>query len=140
MHEEVAPAVTQENVTRTQHDETHKAVDREVHQDHYHTSVQPIQHQETLAEQHHHVTGEAEKRHFEHDNDAGVKSRLAEERAKFSDTQRQTEGKHTKSDAPVVTGEHKHHHVYETIQPVVQKGWSTPHPSLYEVSLSNSKQ
>merc|ERR1711939_239248 len=42
VHETVNPAVTQENVTRTQHENVTTAVDREVHQDHHHTSVQPL--------------------------------------------------------------------------------------------------
>merc|ERR1712093_278669 len=41
VHETVNPAVTQENVTRTQHENVTTAVDREVHQDH-HTLLCPF--------------------------------------------------------------------------------------------------
>lgn len=54
VHEQVAPAVTQETVTRQQEDRVQTAIDKEVHQDHYHTSVQPVQDSEVLPEQHHH--------------------------------------------------------------------------------------
>lgn len=40
--ETVNPAVTSETVKPHRHEETTEAVDREVHQDHYHTTVQPV--------------------------------------------------------------------------------------------------
>lgn len=97
------------------------AVDREVHQDHYHTSVQPVHHQETLPEDHQHNAVPIEHRSFEHDNSDNVTRRLEEERAQFKDSQQHVEGERTSSHAPALTGEHKHHHVHETIQPVVNK-------------------
>ena len=48
--ESVRPAVSEETVKPTRHEELTEAVDREVHQDHYHTTVQPIQHQEVKPE------------------------------------------------------------------------------------------
>jgi hypothetical protein len=51
-HETINPAIESEQVTRTEQENVQSAVDREVHQSHYHTSVQPIQHQEVLHESH----------------------------------------------------------------------------------------
>jgi hypothetical protein len=121
VHEKVAPAVTHETINRTEHEDVQTAIDKEVHQDHYHTSVQPVQDQAALPEQHHHNIIPVEHRSFDHDNSEDVRRRLAAEQAKFRDERERAEGQHTSSVAPVVAGEHIHHHVHETIQPVVNK-------------------
>lgn len=127
VHEKVAPAVTHETINRTQHEDVQTAIDKEVHQDHYHTSVQPVEHAEQLKEQHHHNIIPVEHRSFEHDNSEDVQRRLGAEQAKFRDTSERVEGQHTSSVAPIVAGEHVHHHVHETIQPVVNKQTIEPH-------------
>ena len=125
VHEKVSPAVTHETVNQQQHENVQTAVDKEIHQDHYHTSVQPIAHKEVLPEQHHHNLGTVEQRSFEHGNDSDVKNRLEKEAAQFADKTREGKTHETQSVAPAMTGEHIHHHVHETIQPIVQKGnWS----------------
>lgn len=127
VHEKVAPAVVHETVERTEHEDVQTAIDKEVHQDHYHTSVQPVADREVLPEQHHHKIVPVEHRSFEHDDPEAVKQRLAAEQAQFRDEQQRVEGQHTNSVAPVVAGEHIHHHVHETIQPVVNKQTIEPH-------------
>ncbi|KAK3677948.1 hypothetical protein LTR78_002043 [Recurvomyces mirabilis] len=127
VHEKVAPAVTHETINRTQHEDVQTAIDKEVHQDHYHTSVQPVEDRAVLPEQHHHNIIPVEHRSFEHDNADAVKQRLAVEQGKYRDVQDRVEGQHTSSVAPVVAGEHIHHHVHETIQPVVNKQTIEPH-------------
>ena len=122
VHEKVAPAVTHETVNKQAREDVQAAVDKEVHQDHYHTAVQPVSHHEVLPEQHHHNVGAVEERSFEHGSDSDVKARLEREAAQFSDKTVQGETQETQSVAPIVTGEHIHHHVHETIQPIVQKG------------------
>ncbi|KAF2084455.1 hypothetical protein K490DRAFT_49134 [Saccharata proteae CBS 121410] len=121
VHEKVAPAVTHETVNPHRHEEVTTAVDKEVHQDHYHTSVQPVQDREVLPEQHSHNLAAVEHRQFEHGNHDDTKARLETEAAQFAHKKEVAETKHTHSAAPVVGGEHIHHHVHETIQPVVQK-------------------
>jgi len=125
--EKVAPAVQHETVKRTQHEQATTAVDREVHQDHYHTSEQPVFDKEVLPEQHHQNILSTEERAFEHDNPSQVKERLAAEQAKYRDTQTHVEGERTAEAAPVVGGEHVHHHVHETIQPIINKETVEPH-------------
>ncbi|KAK4495549.1 hypothetical protein PRZ48_013881 [Zasmidium cellare] len=127
VHENVSPAVTQETVTRQQENRVQTALDKEVHQDHYHTSVQPVHDSEVLPAQHHHKMGGVEHRNFEHDDHARNKERLAAEAAQFKDQSTRVEGEHTTRAEPVVAGEHVHHHVHENIQPVVNKQTIEPH-------------
>ncbi|KAI9821650.1 MAG: hypothetical protein M1827_002231 [Pycnora praestabilis] len=132
VHEKVAPAVVQENVLKTRHDETTTAIDREVHQDHYHTSVQPIKDREILPERHEHNMVGVETREVEHGDSAAIAARLEQERAQFQSSRTERE-KHTESVAPTIAGEHVHHHVHETIQPVVQK--ETIQPSVVHTTI-----
>ncbi|PPJ50230.1 hypothetical protein CBER1_07203 [Cercospora berteroae] len=127
VHEKVNPAVVNETVTRQQEDRITTAVDKEVHQDHYHTSVQPVKDTQILPEKHHHNLAGVEHRNFEHDNADQVKQKLATEQARFKDTSTRVEGEHNTIAQPVVAGEHVHHHVHEQIQPVVNKQTIEPH-------------
>ncbi|KAK5696549.1 hypothetical protein LTR97_007852 [Elasticomyces elasticus] len=127
VHEKVAPAVTHETINKVKHEDVQTAIDKEVHQDHYHTSVQPVVDKAVLPETHHHNIVPVEHRQFEHDSPEAVAERLRVEQSKFRDQQERIEGQTTSSVAPVVAGEHIHHHVHETIQPVVQKETIEPH-------------
>ena len=126
-NEQVAPAVQNETVVAKQHEQQTTAVDKQRPQDHYHTTVQPVKHQEVLPEQHHHNVAGVEHRSFEHGDDGQVKSRLEQEQSQFRDTSQRVDGERTTAAAPTVTGEHVHHHVHETVQPVVQKQTIEPH-------------
>ncbi|EKG19598.1 hypothetical protein MPH_03462 [Macrophomina phaseolina MS6] len=127
VHENVAPAVTHETVKPHRHEKVTTAVDKEIHQDHYHTSVQPVKDREVLPEQHHHNLESVQHRQFEHGNDHDVQERLKREAAQFSNSTETATAHETHSAAPQVVGEHVHHHVHETIQPVVQKETIEPH-------------
>merc|ERR1711974_290867 len=127
VHEKVAPAVKHETIERQKHEEYISAIDKEVHQDHYHTTEQPVLDKEILPEQHHHNVIPVEHRSYEHGSNDEVEARLAKERAQYRDTVERVEGATTRNVAPVVAGEHKHHHVHETIQPVIQKQTIEPH-------------
>lgn len=113
VHEKVAPAVVNEQVLKQRHEESQTAIDREVHQDHYHTSVQPIKDREVLPEQHSHRMAPVEQREVHHGDSSAVKARLEEERLQFQNTRTVAGTKETRSDAPVIAGEHVHHHVHE---------------------------
>ncbi|KAF2145678.1 uncharacterized protein K452DRAFT_264912 [Aplosporella prunicola CBS 121167] len=121
VHEKVAPAVTHETVNPHRHENITTAVDKEIHQDHYHTSVQPVLDREVLPETHKHNLVAVEHRQYEHGKAEDVKLRLEQEAAQFMDKREVTATRETRSTAPVVGGEHIHHHVHETIQPIVQK-------------------
>src|SRR3954464_10423335 len=110
--ESVAPGVTSEHIKPTRHEEITEAVDREVHQDHYHTTIQPIQHQEVLPEQHHYQMKDVIDKEFNHSNDHETRQRLERETAQFKNTNHTHETRHTTAVAPRVEGEHVHHHIH----------------------------
>lgn len=112
VHENVAPAVINENIVQKRHEEAQTVIDREVHQDHYHTSVQPVKDREILPEKHAHQMMGAEERHLQHGNPESVKARLEQEAAQFKSS-RSVQKEESHSVAPVIAGEHVHHHVHE---------------------------
>ncbi|EXJ85451.1 hypothetical protein A1O1_05815 [Capronia coronata CBS 617.96] len=119
--ETVNPVVTRETVKPVRHEEAQQAIDREVHQHHYHTTVQPLEHREQLPEKHTHNVLPTEHREFHHENEGHVKQKIEAELGHFKDTKRVENVRETRSAAPAVTGEHVHHHVHETVVPVVHK-------------------
>ncbi|RMZ92218.1 hypothetical protein DV736_g534, partial [Chaetothyriales sp. CBS 134916] len=119
--EVVRPAVTQERVKPYRHEEFTQAVDREVHQDHYHTTVQPVSHKETLPEKHTHNLLPVEHKEIQHDSNDEAKAKASAELARFKDSSTVHRTKHTQEVAPTTVGEHVHHHVHETVVPVIQK-------------------
>ncbi|KAF1956083.1 hypothetical protein CC80DRAFT_535474 [Byssothecium circinans] len=127
VHETVAPAVQHETVKPHEHENVTTAVDKEIHQDHYHRTVQPVQDREVLPEKHDVKLGAVQHRDFDHRDHEATKKNLAAEQAGFKD-ERIVQGEtHSQSAAPTVGGEHVHHHIHETIQPVVQKETIQPH-------------
>jgi len=133
VHEKVAPAVVNETTTKARHEEATTAIDREVHQDHYHTSVQPVKDREVLPEQHKHNMIPVEHREHIHGDAEAIKARLEQERLQFQNTRTEGRTQESHSVAPVIAGEHVHHHVHETIQPVVQK--ETIQPSVVHTTV-----
>jgi len=127
VHETVAPGVQHETVKPHRHEEINTAIDKEVHQDHYHRTVQPVVDREVLPEKHEARLGAVENRHIDHRDAETTKRALATEQAGFKDERVVTDTTHTQSAAPTVAGEHVHHHIHETIQPVVQKETIQPH-------------
>ncbi|KAI0165472.1 hypothetical protein GGR52DRAFT_110367 [Hypoxylon sp. FL1284] len=133
VHESVEPAVQREAVKPTEHEEINTAVNKEIHQDHYHRTVQPVHDKEVLPEQHHHQVGDIQHRDFDHRDHEGTKKALASESSKFKDERVVHDTAHTQSHAPIVQGENVHHHVHETIQPVVHK--ETIQPSVVHTTV-----
>ncbi|KAJ8109038.1 hypothetical protein OPT61_g7744 [Boeremia exigua] len=121
VHEAVAPAVQHEVVKPHVHEEVQTAVDKEVHQDHYHRTVQPVQDREVLPEQHTAKLGAVQHREFDHRDHDTTKRALVDEQSRFKDERRVDATTHSQSAAAAIGGEHVHHHIHETIQPVVQK-------------------
>ncbi|RMD44514.1 hypothetical protein DV735_g678, partial [Chaetothyriales sp. CBS 134920] len=142
----VGPAVTQEQVQPQRHEEFTQAVNRQVHQDHYNTTVQPISHQETLPEKHTHNLLPTEHKQIQHEGNDTAKAKADAELAQFKDSDNSPseehevettnsarvmddakssstvhETKYTQGVAPTVVGEHVHHHVHETAVPVIEK-------------------
>lgn len=121
VHEAVAPAVSKETVKPHQHEEINTAVDKEIHQDHYHRTVQPVHDREVLPETHTAKLGGVQHREFDHRDHESTKRNLVQDQAQFKN-ERVVEGTtQSRSVAPTVGGEHVHHHIHETIQPVIHK-------------------
>ncbi|KAL5407436.1 hypothetical protein PMIN03_007159 [Paraphaeosphaeria minitans] len=121
VHETVAPAVSNEVVKPHVHEEVNTAIDKEVHQDHYHRTVQPVKDREVLPEKHTAKLGAVQHREFDHRDHDDTKRNLAVEQAQFKDQRVVTETSHSQNAKAAIGGEHVHHHIHETIQPVVHK-------------------
>lgn len=128
VHESVAPSIQKETVKHHEKEEHQIARDREVHQDHYHTSVQPVRDTEVLPEQHHHKTHDVQHKTYDHRDHDQTREKLQVEKAQFqNESVRHPTIHKTQGTAPEVAGEHKHHHIHETVQPVVHKETIEPH-------------
>ncbi|KAH8808743.1 hypothetical protein F5884DRAFT_753261 [Xylogone sp. PMI_703] len=117
----VNPAARRESVHRKEMEEIQTIVDRELRQDHYHISVQPITNLEVLPEEHVDRLMEVEHRRLGNANTDVVRQRLEADRAQFKDIRTAGETTHTTTTLPMITGEHVHHHIHEVVQPILQK-------------------
>jgi len=88
------------------------------HQDHYHTTIQPLKDSEVLPEKHDH-TQETKSRDINLD-DNEAKRKAEADRAGFENTSEQKKFE-SKTKEPTLENEHVHHHLHETIQPVIEK-------------------
>ncbi|OBT62780.1 hypothetical protein VE03_07677 [Pseudogymnoascus sp. 23342-1-I1] len=144
VHEIINPAVVREHIQRTNHEERQKIIDREVHQDHHHISIQPVRDSQILPETHETNIAPVETHEIKHGNEKHVLERLAAERNQFRDTRDVAETRTTSSTGPTVAGEHIHHHVHETIQPVVERDILEPHVihntfPIHEIHINEAK-
>jgi hypothetical protein len=108
--ERQAPAVKHEEVQPIRKEQVTTAVDREIDQDHYHTTVQPIKDREILPEKHSHQMAGIQKKEFEHSNPQDTRARLDRDAQQFKDTSVTHNTQHVQSVAPTVEGERVHHH------------------------------
>lgn len=123
---ETAPAVEHETIQKKHERREQTMIDRERHQDHYKTTVQPLKERDVMPERHMHEQADVQHRHIDHDDrEHDAKVMLERKQARFQDTkeERQTRGETIKE--PTVTSERTHHHLHETIQPVIEKGISS---------------
>jgi hypothetical protein len=121
--EKVNPAVEQTVVKKVVKDEIQTAVDKEIHVDHYHTTIQPVKAREILPEHHEAVIAPVQERHIDLgansvNPERYIKEDLAPIRSQHTDL---GVVEHTQENRGTIAGEHVHHHVHETIQPVLQK-------------------
>ncbi|KAI1373339.1 hypothetical protein F4677DRAFT_448416 [Hypoxylon crocopeplum] len=133
VHESVEPAVKRETVKPTEHEDINTAVNKEIHQDHYHRTVQPVSDKEVLPEQHQHRVGAVQHRDFDHRDHDNTKKTLAADNQQYRNQRIVEDTTHTQSHAPTVQGEQIHHHVHETIQPVVHK--ETVQPNVVHTTV-----
>jgi hypothetical protein len=97
-------------------------VDRERHQDHYHTTIQPLKDSEVEETKHTSETAATEERQINNDDQGeDVKAKHDAQQASFQNTTEEAATKETKVTEPTIEGETVHHHLHETIQPVIEK-------------------
>ncbi|KAG0651066.1 hypothetical protein D0Z07_2350 [Hyphodiscus hymeniophilus] len=115
---EVAPAVEHTHVKKQHETREQTFVEKEKHQDHYHTTIQPVKDSEVLPEKHEHIQ-ETKNRSIDHD-DGTAKPKAEADRAGFESTSEQSNFE-SKTQEPTQVEEHVHHHLHETVQPVIEK-------------------
>lgn len=120
---EVAPAVEHTHVTKAHETREQTFVEKERHQDHYHTTIQPLKDSEVLPEKHDHVQETKERNINKDDNSAKAKAEA--DRAGFQSTTEQKKFESATKE-PTQVNEHVHHHLHETVQPVIEKGKPNP--------------
>jgi hypothetical protein len=119
---EVAPAVEHTHVKKQHETREQTVVSKEKHQDHYHTTIQPLKDSEVLPEKHDY-TQETEHRSINHDNDGEAKAEAEADRAGLGEsTSEQKESEVVTKEEAKEGEEHVHHHLHETVQPVIEKG------------------
>ncbi|KAF8420433.1 hypothetical protein EV426DRAFT_719370 [Tirmania nivea] len=121
VREIVNPAITKETVIEENREFTTTAVDRELHQDHYQTRVQPVIDRQILPEEHLHKQAPVEYKEHKHHKGDEIRRALEEERSRFKSTREVLPAKHIVEIGDTIIGEHHHHHVYETVQPVIER-------------------
>ncbi|KAK8866136.1 hypothetical protein IAR55_001287 [Kwoniella newhampshirensis] len=118
---EVAPEVVKEYVKPTERVEVAEAVDRERHIHHHQHRVQPIADKRTLDTQHVNATGEAVIREHKEEMLPEHQAKLQEQRTLHHNEQRVADVERTNVNLGTHVNEHEHHHIHETIQPVIQR-------------------
>ncbi|KAF8463081.1 hypothetical protein BDZ91DRAFT_732453 [Kalaharituber pfeilii] len=121
VREVVNPAITKEVVIEENREKKVTAVDRELHQDHYQTRVQPVLDKKILPEEHVHRSLPVEYKERKHHKQEEIRRALEEERSRFQSTREVLPTRHTVESGETVIGEHHHHHVYEMVQPVIER-------------------
>ncbi|KUI54237.1 hypothetical protein VP1G_01662 [Cytospora mali] len=129
VQEHIKPAVQHEHVQPTQHEKVYRPMDKEVHREHHHTTVQPITDKEVLPEKHSHIHENTEHKEFRHGDHDRIKDTLSKEHARLGLEHTREVGSTTRTaaEAPTAQGEHVHHHVHEHVQPVIEKDVIQPH-------------
>jgi len=115
-----APAVTHERVQEARHENVTTAVDREIHQHHHQTHVQPVADKVIEPEVHQTNILPVEHKVHHHNADAATEAALLEQRSQYRDEREVLPTQATQSGNTVV-GEHVHHHIHDTIQPVIER-------------------
>lgn len=119
---EVAPAVEHTHLKKQHETREQTVVEKEKHQDHYHTTVQPLKDSEVLPEKHDYTQEEKHRNVNRDDGDARAKAKADLTGFESTKDQEQLE---TKTKEPTQVDEHVHHHLHETVVPVIEKGKSS---------------
>ncbi|KAI1341733.1 hypothetical protein F5Y15DRAFT_345995 [Xylariaceae sp. FL0016] len=116
-----AEAVKHQVIKPQEHEDVNTVVDKEVHQDHYKHTVQPVQSKKVLPAQHIQKAGAVEEREVDDRDTEADEDLLEAEDEKFSNKRVVGDTKKTKSQAPIQESKNVHHHYHETVQPVIHE-------------------
>ncbi|KAI4722837.1 hypothetical protein E4T48_01029 [Aureobasidium sp. EXF-10727] len=123
----IAPAVEHETIKHEHETREQKVVDRERHQDHYHTTIQPLKDQQVDETKHTTEVDATQERQINKDKQGDqVKAKVAADQAAFKDTTVEAATEETKTAEPTAVAESVHHHLHETIQPVIEREHIVP--------------
>ncbi|KFY97063.1 hypothetical protein V498_02289 [Pseudogymnoascus sp. VKM F-4517 (FW-2822)] len=118
LESEVSPAVEHKHVKKQHETREQTFVHKDKHQDHYHTTIQPLKDSETLPEKHDR-TQETRRRSINNDH-SDAKKKAEASRSGFKNTTDQEQFE-TKTKEPTREDVHVHNHWHETVQPVIEK-------------------
>ncbi|KAH7220086.1 hypothetical protein BKA60DRAFT_608762 [Fusarium oxysporum] len=119
IHKEKQAPVVHEDVKSHEHEKVDTEVDHEVHQDHYHTTIQPVKDKNVLPTKHVYKENEVEEEIDHRNNEAKMKAK--EEAARIKNEKNVEDTTHSREYAPTKEHEHIHHHLHENIQPVIER-------------------
>ena len=125
---DINPAVEWETVKKEHETQEQKVVDKERHQDHYATKIQPLTDREVLDTEHKQETAPTEHREVKHEGGEDVEANVAARESGFKNETTQGETVETTTAAPTKETEQVHHHLHQTVQPVIEK--ETVQPSV----------
>lgn len=141
VEKETAPAVEHETVKHQHELREQESVDRERHQHHYHTTVQPLKDREVEPEKHDHETASTQYRALDKGNHAAEeKAGLDADGSSFKNTSKDVELQEQHTTEKPSLREEVHHHYHETVQPVIEKGKSCAHLALVDHPLMHTLQ
>ncbi|ORY83890.1 hypothetical protein BCR37DRAFT_332249, partial [Protomyces lactucae-debilis] len=120
-HETVAPAVTQERVAKHVTEEVNVVEDREHHVHHHQQRIQPVADRVEEETRHKHNVLPVETRERTQEMTDGAKRALAEQQNAYKNTSETLPTQYNKVQGAAVGQDVTHHHVHETVQPVIQR-------------------
>jgi len=127
LSQKLEDGITRNTHNKHQHENVTHAIGKDIHQDHHRTTEQPVYDKEVLPETHEQRVHQTEERVFDNRDKEGLQNTLNEARGGYQDERVVAPTQHTQSQAPDDVSEHVHHHVHETVQPVVYKETVQPH-------------
>ncbi|GAP87986.1 putative NADH:flavin oxidoreductase NADH oxidase [Rosellinia necatrix] len=140
IHKETAPAVEHETVHKRHEQREQKLLERERHQDHYKTTVQPLQEREVKPERHHYERDDVQHRHVDLDRNTDARAMLERKQAQFKNTRQEADTHHEMVQEPTLTSEHVHHHLHETVQPIIERETVMPSVTHKKIPIKETIQ
>merc|ERR1711939_1228627 len=133
----VNPAVEHTHVKKAHETREQTFVEKEKHQDHYHTTVQPLKDSEVLPEKHDYEQ-ESKEKNINRD-DSTAREKAANDTAGYQSSIDEKKFESSTKE-PTIVDEHVHHHLHETIQPVIEKEVLDPSVTHKRVDVKENIQ